>query len=283
MASADLNSPDSTKVERPCFCVNLEPLPACPQNLCCTADLASARATSDVGGWSGVVHRRLVLTHAGLLERRPGDYEVRCAHGPSWQDAHVRRACSAGTHFQGIRPSFTAGWIETTLFQPLQLSLWCLLLLPPVLHDPSPLPWFRMQVAEWRQLPAIAALVRFGEDPQWLAVEWADGTPTATYVTPARCPPFIVASLVPRLALEPAAHLHPSCVPTCRLPSHLPAVPWPTAPSLYPCGNALHLSCPPCTPPFVAGMPCWLRCWTPHRRPRAGPSRCFASPPRQAK
>lgn len=42
------------------------------------------------------------------------------------------------------------------------------------------------QVAEWRQLPAVAALVRFAEDPQWLAVEWADGTPAATYVTPAR-------------------------------------------------------------------------------------------------
>lgn len=43
------------------------------------------------------------------------------------------------------------------------------------------------QVAEWRQLAAVAALVRFAEDPQWLAVEWADGTPAATYVTPARC------------------------------------------------------------------------------------------------
>jgi DnaJ family protein C protein 13 len=68
------------------------------------------------GGWSAVAQRRLVLTRGGLLERRPGDYEV----------------------------------------------------------------------AEWRQLPAVAALVRHGEDPQWLSVEWADGAPPATYVTPAR-------------------------------------------------------------------------------------------------
>ena len=42
-------------------------------------------------------------------------------------------------------------------------------------------------MAEWRQLAAVAALVRFAEDPQWLAVEFTDGTPAATYVTPARC------------------------------------------------------------------------------------------------
>lgn len=78
------------------------------------ADVAGAAA--DVAGWSGVAHRRLVLTQQGVLERRPGDYEV----------------------------------------------------------------------AEWRQLAAVAALVRFSEDPQWLAVEWADGTPATTYVTPAR-------------------------------------------------------------------------------------------------
>lgn len=63
-----------------------------------------------------VASRRLVLTHSGLLERRPADYEV----------------------------------------------------------------------ADWRQLAAIAAVVRYAEDPQWLSIEWADGAPTSTYVTPAR-------------------------------------------------------------------------------------------------
>lgn len=42
-------------------------------------DLAASRVAADVGGWSGVAQRRLVLTHKGLLERRPGDYEVGCA------------------------------------------------------------------------------------------------------------------------------------------------------------------------------------------------------------
>jgi DnaJ family protein C protein 13 len=106
-------------------------------------DPAASRAAADVSGWSGVTHRRLVLTRGGLLERRPGDYEV----------------------------------------------------------------------AEWRQLPAIAALVRFADDPQWLGVEWADGTPSATYVTPARCV---------QLACQP-----PACSPACCLPAIcllLPAV-----------------------------------------------------------
>jgi hypothetical protein len=39
-------------------------------------DLAASRAAADGGGWSGVAQRRLVLTRSGLLERRPGDYEV---------------------------------------------------------------------------------------------------------------------------------------------------------------------------------------------------------------
>ncbi|GAB4814092.1 hypothetical protein N2152v2_001138 [Parachlorella kessleri] len=42
------------------------------------------------------------------------------------------------------------------------------------------------EVAEWRQLAAVAAVVRYAEDPQWLAVEWTDGAPTAVYLTPAR-------------------------------------------------------------------------------------------------
>lgn len=32
----------------------------------------------------------------------------------------------------------------------------------------------------------IASLVRFSEDPQWLGIEWVDGTPSTLYVTPAR-------------------------------------------------------------------------------------------------
>ena len=42
------------------------------------------------------------------------------------------------------------------------------------------------EVAEWRQLPLIAALVRFINQPQWLAIEWADGARPTMYITPAR-------------------------------------------------------------------------------------------------
>lgn len=42
------------------------------------------------------------------------------------------------------------------------------------------------EVAEWRHLPSVAALVRYAEDPQWLGVEWCDGAPTSIYITPAR-------------------------------------------------------------------------------------------------
>ena len=42
------------------------------------------------------------------------------------------------------------------------------------------------EVAEWRQLPAVAALVRYSEDSQWLGVEWSDGASISIYVTPAR-------------------------------------------------------------------------------------------------
>lgn len=134
---------------------------------CCAADLAAARATSDAGGWNGVAHRRLVLTHAGLLERRPGDYEV--------------GACMSRP--EGLGPETPAGCVLPVLSHvaaAAALAVACAQLCCA---------WPCLQVAEWRQLPAIAALVRFGEDPQWLAVEWADGTPAATYVTPARCGP----------------------------------------------------------------------------------------------
>ena len=42
------------------------------------------------------------------------------------------------------------------------------------------------EVAEWRQLALIAALVRFINQPQWLAIEWADGARPTMYITPAR-------------------------------------------------------------------------------------------------
>lgn len=42
------------------------------------------------------------------------------------------------------------------------------------------------EVADRRQLGALAALVRYIEDPQWLGIEWADGAELAVYVTPAR-------------------------------------------------------------------------------------------------
>ena len=42
------------------------------------------------------------------------------------------------------------------------------------------------EVAEWRPLAAIAAMVRFAGEPQWLAIEWLDGTPPSMFITPAR-------------------------------------------------------------------------------------------------
>jgi DnaJ family protein C protein 13 len=42
------------------------------------------------------------------------------------------------------------------------------------------------EVAEWRQLPAVSALIRYADDPTWLGIEWSDGTPRSIYVTPAR-------------------------------------------------------------------------------------------------
>jgi hypothetical protein len=59
---------------------------------------------------------------------------------------------------------------------------------PKALHPthPHPCPHPRSQVAEWRQLAAVAALVRYAEDPQWVGIEWTDGPPLTIYVTPAR-------------------------------------------------------------------------------------------------
>jgi len=42
------------------------------------------------------------------------------------------------------------------------------------------------EVAERQQLAQLAALVRFIDQPQWLALEWTDGAPPTMYITPAR-------------------------------------------------------------------------------------------------
>lgn len=42
------------------------------------------------------------------------------------------------------------------------------------------------EVAERRQLAQIAALVRFIDQPQWMAIEWTDGARPTMYITPAR-------------------------------------------------------------------------------------------------
>ncbi|KAK9809260.1 hypothetical protein WJX72_012293 [[Myrmecia] bisecta] len=42
------------------------------------------------------------------------------------------------------------------------------------------------EVAERRQLAALAALVRFTDEPQWLALEWTDGAPPTMYISAAR-------------------------------------------------------------------------------------------------
>ena len=133
---------------------------------------AGGTAGADVAGWSGVAHRRLVLTQRGLLERRPGDYEV-----AEWRQVgprlvkQVSQGAAAGA--QGMQ----VGPVPRTRQRARCRSCCCRTDRPPSL-PPCVLPC---------QLASVAALVRFSEDPQWLAVEWADGTPAATYVTPARC------------------------------------------------------------------------------------------------
>ncbi len=42
------------------------------------------------------------------------------------------------------------------------------------------------EVAERRQLGQVSALIRFVDEPEWLGVEWADGSAASMYVTPAR-------------------------------------------------------------------------------------------------
>ena len=42
------------------------------------------------------------------------------------------------------------------------------------------------EVAERRQLAALAAVVRFAAEPTWLGLEWTDGAPAAMYILPGR-------------------------------------------------------------------------------------------------
>lgn len=42
------------------------------------------------------------------------------------------------------------------------------------------------EVAERRPLAAVAAIVRFSDEPQWLALEWTDGGAPSMYITPSR-------------------------------------------------------------------------------------------------
>lgn len=42
------------------------------------------------------------------------------------------------------------------------------------------------EVVERRGLGQVAALVRFIDQPQWMAVEWSDGARPTMYITPAR-------------------------------------------------------------------------------------------------
>lgn len=42
------------------------------------------------------------------------------------------------------------------------------------------------EVAERRHLAQVAALVRFIDQPQWMAIEWTDGARPTMYITPAR-------------------------------------------------------------------------------------------------
>lgn len=42
------------------------------------------------------------------------------------------------------------------------------------------------EVAERRQLAALAAVVRFAAEPTWLGLEWTDGAPASMYVLPGR-------------------------------------------------------------------------------------------------
>ena len=42
------------------------------------------------------------------------------------------------------------------------------------------------EVAERRQMAGLAAVVRFVDEPQWLSLEWADGSASSVYMSTAR-------------------------------------------------------------------------------------------------
>ena len=41
-------------------------------------------------------------------------------------------------------------------------------------------------MADRRPLAALAAVIRFSDEPQWLALEWTDGAAPTMYITPSR-------------------------------------------------------------------------------------------------
>ena len=63
------------------------------------------------------------------------------------------------------------------------------------------------EVAERRQLAQVAALVRFIDQPQWMAIEWTDAARPTMYITPARD--------VLLTALLDAAQVGCLCLHTC--------------------------------------------------------------------
>lgn len=79
-----------------------------------------------------------------------------------------------------------------------------------------------------RPLTAVAALVRFADDPKLLAVEWEDGAPPCQFVTPARD-----AVLTALLSAAQAASGRPIAV----MPGMLP-----TSPALLTCSVGI-LAC----------------------------------------
>lgn len=73
------------------------------------------------------------------------------------------------------------------------------------------------EVAERHPLGALAALVRFQQEPTWLGLEWSDGAPASTYVLPARD-----ALLVALLDAAQARPLARPALPCTLIPTKVP-------------------------------------------------------------
>ena len=67
------------------------------------------------------------------------------------------------------------------------------------------------EVAERRQMAGLAALVRFGDEPQWLGLEWADGSATSVYMSTAR--DALLATLLDAAQVcNGILHIHNPCI-----------------------------------------------------------------------